>query len=416
MKKKKWIVPFFIVLLIAVTCWLLLFYKAKPRARIVKAIPVTVNVLKVKAGHFQPGVLVYGTVDSSHHASLKSELDTTVERVRVRDGEFVKTGDTLMTLDRGDVVLRVKEAQATVKEAQAQVRFYQKKAEHEAQSLQLEQKLLDLKKTTLKRNQDLHGAQAISASALDNQRSALYTQQLQYSQHQKNQALDQIKIQQWSASLLRARAALQLLIRQQSSAVIKAPFDGVVTQLHVAQGAQVTPGQLLMKLMGTKHIEVRALIPSSYDTVVDALLKAKQKLKAHSYLNGQPLVLTLRRLAAQVKPGQIGREAVFSADRYQNGLVHQRTISLVLDFPPVQRAFVVPDTALYQGKFVYRVKNKRLQSCPVQLSGRWYRGQQPQGIIVTSPSLQSGDLILTSSIPNAIEGLLVKPVLVKRDD
>ena len=132
-------------------------------------------------------------------------------------------------------------------------------------------------------------------------------------------------------------------------------------------------------------------------------------IEATTEVGGKRVNLRLLRLAAIVKPGQVGREAIFQFKQYHQGIVHDLTLSLILNLPSVPDAYVVPSSALYQQNTVYVVVNNRLQARDVHIKGRFYVKQQATGLVVTSSTLRNGDFIVTSAIPNAITGLLVKP-------
>ena len=144
--QKKWLVPTVIVLTVIVIFSWLTVYKSKPRSKIKKTIPVTVNVIRVQSGNYAPSVFLYGKIKSQQHAELKSEVNSTVESVKVFEGQSVRAGQVLMQLDQSDIKYHLVEAKSAVKEVQAQIDFYQKKISQEKKDLTLEKDVLNLKR------------------------------------------------------------------------------------------------------------------------------------------------------------------------------------------------------------------------------------------------------------------------------
>lgn len=406
--QKKWLLPSLITLTVIVIFSVLTVFKSKPRSKAKKAIPVTVNVIRVQTGNYAPSVFLYGKVKSQQHTVLKSEINTTVESIKVFEGQPVRVGQVLMQLDQSDIKYHLVEAKSAVKEVQAQIDFYQKKISQEKKDLALEKDVLHLKQQSFSRKQSLHKSKAISMDSLQKEKTTYYTAKVKFNQLQSQLTLDAIKIKQLQSSLAGAKATFSRAQETFDSTVIKAPFNGVVTELSVAKGGHVSIGQELYKIMGTSHIQLRALIPTIYDGYVTQLLASSTKVEATTYFNGQAFSLDLLRMASKIKSGQIGREGIFSIQHYQSGMAHNLTLPIVLQLKMIPGAFVIPATALYHSNTVYKVVKNRLVACPVVIKGRFYQGTAPKGLVVMSQILQSGDTIMVSAIPNAISGLLVK--------
>ena len=414
--QKKWLAPAVIVLTVIVIFSWLMVYKSKPRSKIKKTIPVTVNVIRVQSGNYAPSVFLYGKIKSQQHTVLKSEVNSTVESVKVFEGQSVRAGQVLMQLDQSDIKYHLVEAKSAVKEVQAQIDFYQKKISQEKKDLALEKDVLNLKRQSFARKQSLHKSKTISMDNLQKEKTLYYSAKVKFNQLQSQLTLDAIKVKQLQFSLSKANATFLRAQETFNSTVVKAPFDGIVTELSVAKGGHVSVGQVLYKIMGTSHLQLRALIPSIYDSYVTKLISSSKKLKAVTYFNDQAFSLDLIRMASKVKSGQIGREGIFSINQYQRGMAHNLTLPIILQLKMIPGAFVVPATALYRSNTVYRVVKNRLVSTPVVIKGRFYKRTVPKGLVVISQALSSGDNIMVSAIPNAISGLLVKPRVGAADE
>jgi hypothetical protein len=68
----------------------------------------------------------------------------------------------------------------------------------------------------------------------------------------------------------------------------------------------------------------------------------------------------------------------------------------------------VPYTALYGGSQIYRIEAGRLKALEVDVLGE--TGGQPNRLLVKSPELKNGDLLMATHLPNAVSGLKVEAV------
>lgn len=99
-----------------------------PQAKI-KERPVLVRVYKLKRRDFRDPLSVMGTVKGSLEIDLKFELNGVVKTINFREGEKVKKGDIIATLDDKDGRLRLEYAQSKLKAAQAAYETSKKKQE-----------------------------------------------------------------------------------------------------------------------------------------------------------------------------------------------------------------------------------------------------------------------------------------------
>lgn len=84
-----------------------------------------------------------------------------------------------------------------------------------------------------------------------------------------------------------------------------------------------------------------------------------------------------------------------------------RTLSLLLTLPPVKSTFTVPVQAIYGNNRLYRLIDNRMRASRILRIGN--AGGRESRVIVQSEEIADGDTIIVSNIPNAVEGLQVKP-------
>jgi len=166
--------------------------------------PAEVTVSPVRRA---PAVESYpAVVASDRTAEVATRMSGTVERVHVHVGARVHQGDALVSLDATDIRARVAAARAQEKLAE---RSHQRIA-------------------------NLHSDGAASQQELD----------------------------QAEAALEGARAQRIEAEAQEAYAVVRAPFDGVVTHRNVDPGDLAAPGRPLFTLVGSGALKVIAELPA----------------------------------------------------------------------------------------------------------------------------------------------------------
>jgi RND family efflux transporter MFP subunit len=182
-------------------------------------------VVEVKASQVPIRVEVTGQVETVYQATLSSRIQGTIESVRVLEGAQVKKGQTLIELDSRDLQAELERTVAEVENA----------------------------KSHLARVKNLYEEDAVSKQEMEN-------------------AARTLKV--WEAN---RRAVLAQL----SYTVIKAPFDGVITEKNVEAGELASPRQMLLKMEDPKRLRLQATVAESdlkaiargdrIEVVIDAL-------------------------------------------------------------------------------------------------------------------------------------------------
>jgi membrane fusion protein (multidrug efflux system) len=182
-----------------------------------KGLPVKVD--NVRAGTIREEVSAVGTLLAHESVMLRPEVDGRIAEIHFTEGQSVRKGAKLVTLDASEIEARLAAADAEV----------------------------NLNRGRLKRAEELHGKKFISAQALDEARENL------------NQS---------SARQAEARARLDKM-------AIVAPFDGVVGLRQASPGAYVKAGQDIARLEGLGLLKVDFRVPE----VFLRKLRAKQAVQ-----------------------------------------------------------------------------------------------------------------------------------------
>lgn len=216
--------------------------KEEPATSVVSAAPqatIQAAVVEIKTVQVPVRVEVTGQVTAIFQATLSSRIQGTIDKLRVREGTRVSKGQTLIQLDSRDVQADLARAKAEVENAKAQ---------------------LDRMKT-------LYAKDAVSKQEMEN-------------------AIRTYKV---------AEANRKAVLAQLSYTVVKAPFDGVITEKKVEAGELASPGQPLLQMEDPEQLRLEA-------TVAEGDLKSVSLGDKIPILIDALGVQTLRGVVSQILP------------------------------------------------------------------------------------------------------------------
>jgi multidrug resistance efflux pump len=237
---------------------------AEPRERIWQ-----VEALTITPTRHVPHLTLYGRVEAPglFHAAAPSAAR--VEKVHVQDGQSVRAGNLLLTLDPRDFEPRLRQAEADVAELVAQRDAELNRAASDRKALENEKALLELARSGLRRAESLLARNLGAQAQYDDAREAVERQTLSLTSREQAITDHPARLAQIEARLARAKATLDIARRDLERSRIHAPFDGVVATLDTSEGAQVAASQTLLSVYPDGGLELRAKLPTSH---VDELL------------------------------------------------------------------------------------------------------------------------------------------------
>ena len=365
--------------------------------------PPIVSVQTIEKGSVAPTVRLFGQVETPSLVTLTAGIEADVTHVRVREGNRVEHGQVLVELDRLDSELAVLQRQADVAEIRAQLDSDSKRHAADLNALASEKILLEIARKEVERAQKLMNNRAGTAANLDIVLKAEQRQLLAMTL--RRQSIDDFSSRQqlWQARLDKAEAALQSAMRDLARSRVAAPFAGRVVQVTVSPGERVQRGRQLLQMYDDTQLEIRTQVPNRYVTQLKQALNADLPIRAQVYETGTEVLLD--RVAASVDRGQGGVDAFFRTDQPLPEL--GRTLELELQLQPIADAVLLDTDALYGSNRVYLVRDQQLHSMPIQQLGeRRVAGERL--LVIDGAGFDNGDQILSSRLPQAIDGLAVK--------
>ncbi|WP_249677245.1 efflux RND transporter periplasmic adaptor subunit [Pseudomonas abieticivorans] len=329
----KKILVLIIIVLLAVGIWLWKFPAAK---KIAAPLAVPVKVATVVRQDVPRTLTGIGSVLSLHSVAVRPQVDGVLTKLWVKEGQQVKEGDLLASIDDRSIRASLDQARATLSQSQAQ---------------------LQVAAVNLKRYKDLSVDNGISRQTLDQQQALV----------------DQLKatVQGNQASI--ASAQVQLSYTQ-----IRSPVTGRVGIRNVDEGnfLRVTDTQGLFSVTQIDPISIEFSLPQQALPTLQALVHGNQAAPVFAYVDGNAedgtllgqgqLSLIDNQISATT--GTLRVKAVF--DNGGQKLWPGQLVNIKVQTALQHDALVVPPTVVQRGLdgyYLYRLKGDKVESVPVKM-------------------------------------------------
>src|SRR5258706_2170503 len=228
---------------------------------------IPVRTAQVEQGQIRSLISTNGKIEPVQNFEAHSPLTTTVRRVLVKEGDAVKKGQLLLTLDDADARTQAARAQTQLKAALVEINGLERGGNQE-EVLSIDAQLVKARGDrdatqrnleALKRLQQQGAATAGEVRAAENA-LAQADAQLHLLQQKQTGRYSKPEIARVEAQRLEAQAAYDAAQETLSKSNVRAPFDGIVYSLPVKQGAFVASGDLLLQVADLRKVQVRAFV------------------------------------------------------------------------------------------------------------------------------------------------------------
>jgi len=367
-----------------------------------------VQVEPAEPRRLAPELELFGRVETPDLLRAAASAPAWVTEVAVRDGDRVAAGQVLLRLDERDFLPRIAQAEAQVAELQAEIGSEMNRFETDKLALEQERRLLDIAKAGVERQRRLKTQKVGAEQTLEEAEQAQATQALAVSKREMGLADHPTRLGALQARLASAKAKLDELKLEYERATIRAPYDGVVSGVDVTAGDQVAKGTVLVRMYALGSLEVRARIPAPYQGELIQALAAGQRMPGNAQVGSERVALTLDRLAGEADPS--GVDGLFRVASDADLLRLGQMLKVRLQRPARDDSVAVPFRAVYGGDRLSKLVEGRMVGINVESLGGRIGDDGKEMLLVRSPQLTAGDLIVTTHMPNAIDGLRVETV------
>lgn len=320
------------------------------------------EVYRIAPANLRESLRVTGSLAPARQLHVSAEVSARIERIDVRAGDSVRTGDLLVKFDVESLSGQLEQQRSTVEATRAQ---------------------LALAKADLERTESLVERELSPASALERARSSV-------------------------SQLVSTLAAQETLVRNAElnieHATILAPFDGVISERRVDPGQFVGAGTGLVSIVDLAFLEFIATAPVSRSASIES---------------GQTVELTVEGFGNRVFEGQVERISPITVEGTRMlpvyvGLANPDSLlrggmfasgELVLEV--ANDVISVPVSAVredVQGSFVLAISDGIAERRAVEVKRRWNGGR----VIEIGQGLRAGDVIVAEPMPELRAGTPVE--------
>ena len=307
-----------------------------------------------------------GTVQAVSQATVRAKLAAEVRRVRVREGDRVRAGQTLAEFDTAQLRAQLAERTAALASAQAE---------------------LAMAERTRNSNRELLKQNFISQNAFDASEGAYQTKLAAV-------ALSQAQLEQTQIML--------------NDAIVRAPIAGLVAKRHVQPGEKVGFDSPLIQLVDLSDLEVQAQASLADIARIAPGMPASVAVEG---LPGHGFVGRVERINPSAEPGTRAIHVYVSLAN-ENSLLKAGMFARVrLTLAAERETPALPESAI-RGEgaqsYVWLLAGSRLERRPVTLGARDERAH----LVEVLSGLQPSDDVIATKFDNLQHG---QPARLKHD-
>lgn len=318
--------------------------------------PAAVDIETVARGELVRTIAAPGTVVPRTEVQIAARVSATINRIPLLEGDEVKQGDVLVELDRKEVEARLAAAEARLLSDEAALKAAEARLAADRANLVGIKSNLDRAVADHERNQELFASGDIAKATLDASQNELDSRRAAYESAQANLEGSVANVESARANVQVGRADVEQARENLEYTTIRAPIDGVITQVNsregeVALGTIQNAGTVIMTIADLSEMLVEAQM-----TEVDAP-KVREGQRVSVYLNPYPgRVFTgrLRRIGLQSRASNDGAN-VFDAevvlDPTEDRLFSGLTANVDIEVERFEEVIVVPSQAVLDKRF-----------------------------------------------------------------
>jgi HlyD family secretion protein len=338
---------------------------------------VPIRTGRVERQNLTASIATNGKIEALDNFEAHAPVATTVKKVYVQQGQWVKPGQLLLQLEDANARLQAARAEAQLKGAQADVSA----VEHGG----TKEEMLATRNALVKAQADRDAAQRnLAAMQRLLQTGAASQAEVEAAQNQlrvadanvhfQQQKLDgrysQQEVGHVEAQQTEARASLAAAQELLKNSNVTAPRAGVVYSLPVQQGAFVNAGDLLVQVADLHKVRVRAFVD---EPDIGKLQKGQEVEVTWDALPGRVWKGMLEVLPTTVvqRGTRVVGEVTCVVNNSDLKLLPNTNVNVALITARVENALTVPRESVHQdskGQYVYQVVDGELKRRDVETS------------------------------------------------
>lgn len=310
-----------------------------------QSIPLSIEYLPLKSEVFTSNFITNGEVMPFEEVSIRSEVTGRIQSIHFREGEAVKKGQRIFSLDARDLQADLKKNEVLLKQAKVDV---------------------ERRKTLL-----------------------------------ENKAISQEEFDQFVNRYEEYQATEAQLLARIDAYHIRAPFDGVLGLRYVSEGSMVSVGELLSVLAMQSPLKLEFSVPERYaqivnvgDSILFTLRNSLDTLKAKVYARDSRIQADARALRVRAE-----------FENKEDQIIPGGFARVIYPLEIRENAILIPTDAIVSqsdGEFVVKIVGGLAQVTRIQTIER----TSTRALVLAG--LQEGDTIALSGLLYLKNGTPVK--------
>lgn len=370
----------------------------------------TVETVFAKAENHQPILSLYGEVLAGRSVDLRSLVAGEIISVndKLKIGETIKKGATLIEIDRFNFEGALREAKANTKETQARILEADARVKSEKSRLASASEQLELAKNDLSRILKLKKNGTANEKQVDDRKFIVSQRKQSVEQSKINLLAENAKIDQLNAALDRLKWKTEQSEHNLSNTKLIAPFTGTIRTYSAEVGKLTSVNDVVVSMYQADNLEVRFILT---DERYGRMLADKggiigKKLQVLWNVGGVDYVYPAKivRIGAEIASTRGGVELFAKIGASNNNVALRPGAFVGLRIPDktYSNHIKLPDSALYNSDTVYVVKDGKLEPRKVTVAAF------DRDSILISKGISETDEILTTRIAEISPGLNIR--------
>ncbi len=368
------------------------------------------EVAPLDFGTETPVLTAFGEVRSRRTLELRAPAEGTVIELaeEFEEGGAVSAGQVLMRVDPAEMQSARDTTAADLRDAENELAEATSAVELARDDVAAAQAQADLRQRALDRQLDLLDRGVGSAAAVETAELAAATASQAVLSRRQALASAEARVAQSETALDRRRIALAEAERMLARTVLRAEFDGVLSEVNVVAGRLVNRNEQVANLIDPDALEVAFRISTAQYVQLIGEDGSLPDARVSVILDVFGLDLTagavLTRESGAVETGQSGR-LLFARIEEPRGLRVGDFVRVEVEEPPLDNVARLPATALgSDGQILMLDAEDRLEAVAVQLMRR-----QGDDVLIRAPGLEGREVVLART-PVLGAGIRVNPI------
>jgi len=338
---------------------------------------VVIRVGRAERETITASIATNGKIEALNNFQAFAPMATTVKKIYVKQGEWVKPGEMLVRLGDADARLQAAKSEAQLKGAQADLSAIQGGGtREEVLSTRNALAKAEMDRDTAERNlqamQKLLKTGAASQAEVDAAQNRLKSadEEVHFLEQKLKSRFSQQDIGHAEAQETEARASLQAASDVLKNSNVAAPREGMVYSLPVREGAFVNTGDLLLQVADLHKVRVRAFVD---EPEIGRLQPGQLVEITWDALPGRVWKGTLESLPTTVVQHgtRMVGEVTCVVDNDDLKLLPNTNVSVAIVTARQENVLTVPREAIHQdenGQYVFQVVDSELRRRNVKTS------------------------------------------------